>query len=120
RDGSAPPSAPHSGDLRTRRLRSSTVSGRWQAKEKAGASLYIFSPEFAAVSFHDRADNGQTHPHSVWFGGKEMRENLFRICLRKTDSVITDTDLDKSIVRGGGNHNTALRKGRLLHRLDRI
>ena len=49
-----------------------------------------------------------------------MRENLFRIAVRKTDSVITDTDLDKSIVRGGGNHNTALRKGRLLHRLDRI
>src|SRR4029450_77315 len=65
-----------------------TAGGRKTNNDPRATVRRILSRDRAAVCFDNRSNDGQPHPHTLLFGGKEMIKNLVRAVLRQADAKI--------------------------------
>src|SRR4029077_10814994 len=83
--------------------------GRQAEEETRAATLDVFRSKRAGVRFDNRTGNGQAHPHSFRFCGKEMIEDFLRPVGGQTGPEIAHADFRTlSLKRTCTNSDAAL------------
>src|SRR4029453_575872 len=85
------------------------------------ASLGIFGRNASAMCLDDRANNGEAHPETFFFRGKELLKEPLTGCLRNPGAVIADGGADGAVaVVSRGDLDDSMRRRRVLHRFKGI
>ncbi len=98
----------------------SQASGGRQAEVKARPVLEILRPEFTAVMFYNRPDNGQAHSHALRLSRKEVSEDLVRLVLRQADSMIAHAHFHEPVIGAGRDQNSTIVHRCVLHRVEGV
>src|SRR5216110_602024 len=81
----------------------------------------IGRPDATAVTLHDRTRDRESHAQPIGLGGKELLEEVIELLRRDSLAGITNRDDAARVTpRPGPNDETAVERGRIGHRLERV